>query len=301
HERAVKERFLFLYSVIILLAVLLSLVLNSMAAGPLNRLYLLATKIVADDRKEGITDSDALLRPGIGEIGIICQAIQRLVKAQKTQADNFRAFSSDIVHELKTPLSAIRSGIEIYSETPDEKEKGEILERIHTRISRMESLMDEIKHIGELETQTENEYCDSVLPVIREALRAYESRGVLFEHSGGTEKCRLPVSGVKLYQVVDNLVKNAVDFSPVRESVRVSADINEGLFVLSVRDKGPGILKEVFPLVTTRFFSYRMGENVHSGLGLAIVDAIARNSGGNLVYRNLDAGGSMFTVSFPLA
>ncbi len=297
HDRSIKERFLILYALVILLSVILTFILSRSVTRPLWRLYRYSREILASPMRDAPRDK----LPRSGEIGDICRALQSLIREQKSRSENFMRFSSDVVHELKTPLAAIRSGLEVYAESTDEREKGGLYARMNGIIQQMENLMDEIQFLGSMESGAAREECADVMKVIEEASFELNDAGIAFDVSPGVEKARLPVSADKAYHVLMNLLRNAVSFSPQKGSVTASLFCERGFLAIRVRDRGPGIPEEVFSRITDRFFSFRPRDGgKHSGLGLSIVDAILRGCGGRLEYRNRTRGGAEFICRIPL-
>ncbi len=322
--RALKERFLFLYSAVALLAILLTFALSRSVTRPLNILYDRSREILEGRRPAA--DFPPVMAGG--EVGDACRALQRLVAEQRRPAEDFMRFSSDIVHELKTPLAAIRSGLEVYAESADDDERAEVYARTNRVIANMENLMNEIQFLGGVESGTEEGECSDVMAVCADVLRELGDAGIETEYGPGVAASRLPLSCEKLYRVLSNLLGNAVSFSPERESVSLSLRVDGGCLVIAVRDRGPGIPVEIFDHILDRFFTFRpaaLGDTVtadntvpaeealppgsrqgtagaggrqgadragarHSGLGLSIVNAILRECGGSLEYRNREGG-----------
>jgi len=299
HNRAIKERFLFLYIAVLLMALLLSLFLSRSVISPLKRLYALSTEIL----KSGTAWEKAVeIKEGSGEVGRICQSLASLAGRQREQAEVFRQFSSDIVHELKTPLSAIKSGFELYSESDDEEMKEEISHRINKRIRLMDTLMEEIRELGLIETEVASSPCRNFKPLIDDLKFEFRESNIAVIIDDRASTVATKLSAPQLYQILSNLLKNAVSFSPQPGSVEVAADLQSSYLVFAVRDSGPGISDEAFPRLTDRFFSYRQrGSERHSGLGLSIVSSILAKSGGKLVYGNRNEGGAEFFCYIPLA
>lgn len=309
HSRSIKERFLFLYLVVGVLALLLTVVLSWSVTGPLKRLYRYSERLFASTRN-GVDHRDV---PMGGEIRGICLALERLIGEQQRQSESFMRFSSDIVHELKTPLATIRSGLELYAESDDDGEREQIYHRINRRIQQMEHLMEEIRFIGAIETGRADERCGEIASVCDEVGYEFIDADLVVEIDPAAERCLLPISCEKVYQILVNLVKNAVSFSPERGSVSLSLRVEGRGLHVRVRDGGPGIPDEVFPYIADRFFSFRTPHatpidatrersksHAHSGLGLSIVDAILRGCDGRLQYRNRPEGGAEFTCSIPI-
>ena len=297
HERGLKEAKLFRYLIIAALSIILTIILSWSVTSPLKKLYGYSLEIAAGKRKE----KDFKRMPKRGEIGAICQALQSLIAEQNRKSENFSRFSSDIVHELKTPLAAIRSGLEVYSESDSEEEKEKVLGRVNEKISRMENLMNEIRYIGVLESGAEREeICGDIPEVCADLLNEFQDNEIDANFAPGLSSRKVPISREKLYQVLSNLVKNAVSFSPAKGSVSLVLEIRNDFLLIRISDRGPGILDEAFDDIAKRFYTLRPGgkEN-HSGLGLSIINAILGNCGGNMTYRNRLSGGAEFTCRIP--
>ncbi|MGH9362488.1 MAG: sensor histidine kinase, partial [Thermoanaerobaculia bacterium] len=111
----------------------------------------------------------------------------------------------------------------------------------------------------------------------------------------------------RLVQVFENLLDNAIGFSPDGGTVRVELGARDGVGVVEVADQGPGVPPELLPRAFDRFVSYRPaaepaepGRNGHSGLGLAIVKAIVEGYGGRVALANRPGGGAAAEVRLPL-
>jgi signal transduction histidine kinase len=304
HERAVKERLLLVYSLVALLTLALTFLLSRSVTRPLKRLYRRSAELLSAEEAARVPEPPSgrsgMFPAGRGEIDAICRAMLGLMADLKRQAESFSRFSSDIVHELRTPLAAIRSGLEVHAELEDGAARAEIIERVNRRISRMEGLMDEIRLIGRLETERGAEECDDVEAVCRDALAEFRAEGVRADLGPGLSGRAVAVSAQRLFQALSNLLRNAADFSPSRGSVVLSARADAGGIALTVADRGPGIRPEIFEHLAKRFFSYRSEESEkHSGLGLSIVELIAESGGGRLEYRNREEGGAEFGVRLP--
>ena len=149
----------------------------------------------------------------------------------------------------------------------------------------------EIEHLGKLESRTDTEYTDQVMDIVKDVVREFEQYKILLRGDTGPENLRVPLSSDKVYQVLTNLLKNAVSFSPEKGSVELSVFKDSSWLCIKIQDRGPGISKEAFPHITDRFYSFRPKQaEKHSGLGLAIVQAILFSCKGKLTYSNAPSG-----------
>ena len=126
---------------------------------------------------------------------------------------------------------------------------------------------------------------------------------LLLQYSGPVEVMARPE---RLVQVFENLITNAVSFSPPGGKVLVEMTLRDDRVLIAISDQGPGIPPEHLERIFERFFSYRPGESkagsAHTGLGLAIVKAIVENHGGRVWAEPRDDGpGATLAVELPLA
>lgn len=299
-NRSIKERFLLIYLFVILFAMLLTIILSLFVTIPFNRLVKYSRSI-SENGEESIKFRKYLFK---GEIGDICLTLHDLFIRQKRLADNFKGFTSDVIHELKTPLAAIRSGLELYTESDDPEEKKNLYGRIARRIKHMELLMDDIHQLGVLESAPKGNVKisgDEVMLVIQDIILEYSTFGVELKHEVDMSKINIPLTGKNLWQILNNLLSNAVSFSPKRGSVSLRIYMEQERACFEVRDHGPGILLDCKEKLTERFYTYRpVGEEKHSGLGLAIVKAIVESVSGLLDLDNAPGGGAVITANIPL-
>ena len=164
----------------------------------------------------------------------------------------------------------------------------------------MEHLMDEIQHIGNIESNTQEEHCESITSICQEILHEFRDFEIAFEITPHVEGYGFSISCEKFCQILQNLIKNAISFSPEKGSISLAIHLEANFLILRIADRGPGIREEVFPHIRNRFFTYRPNsDEKHSGLGLSIIDAILRTCGGQLEYRNRNSGGAEFTCRIP--
>jgi signal transduction histidine kinase len=106
---------------------------------------------------------------------------------------------------------------------------------------------------------------------------------------------------MRLSQVIENLISNAVKYSPERSPIRVSLRAEDSRVLVSVSDQGPGISREKIPLIFDRF--YRVEENgavvKGTGLGLFITREIVKMHGGSISVSSKEGEGSTFTIQLP--
>ncbi|MBN1827197.1 MAG: PAS domain S-box protein [Candidatus Eisenbacteria bacterium] len=228
------------------------------------------------------------------------------------------AFVSSVSHELRTPLTSIRSFSEFLLQNEEDSEtRQHFLEIIHTETERLASLVDHVLELSQIESGTAG-WCDepfSVGLVLRESVRAREEecRGRSIAIDLKLEE-NLPTTVAdiqRIRQVVDNLLDNAIKFSPDGGTIAVHAapfqsrrsSEPESWLKVSIADRGPGIDPKHHEAIFDRFF--QIMSNVltdkprGSGLGLPICRKIISRYGGNVWVESGPGEGSTFTFTLP--
>ena len=223
-----------------------------------------------------------------------------------------RDFVANVSHELKTPLTTVRGCVETILDDPDMDDavRRRFLERIREQSERLGRLVGDLLTISRLESDGEALHVErlDLRDVVRASVDAHEASA---REEGIEMATRLPDVPVMLEgdaealrELVDNLVVNAIRYTPEGGRVDVRLRTRTGSAVLEVRDTGIGIAPEDQGRVFERFYrvdrarSRRLGG---TGLGLAIVKHVALAHGGNVSLRSTPGHGSTFRVDLPLA
>lgn len=247
------------------------------------------------------------LRKRKDEIGQLSQAFYQSTQDLIGRKEAVENFTSDVLHELKNPLTAIRNGVEILQEANRIRgnlEAQELLNLISRETGRIDKLLYDIKELSVY--QEEPSTTESCVPqeLILEIAALYQDRGIITEIHADPDHI-LPLPREKLGCIVKNLLDNALDFSPVVGSVTVAYTQDSwgrargG--VLTVSDQGKGIPADEKSRIFSRFYSHRTGDaakGLHSGLGLAIVAGILKTYRATIdCYDNIPSG-CRFVVTF---
>jgi len=216
-------------------------------------------------------------------------------------------FLSRVSHEMRTPLTAVRSFAEILRDGPqDPLRSARFIEIIHAEAERLTRLLDDILDLSRLEAgiaPVDNAQVDAVAAV-QEAAAAMEGfaqrGGVRIKvEAGGSLPVRADPDRLK--QVLVNLLSNAVKFHGSVPFIEVTARAEDGKAVLRVRDSGPGVSEQIRPRLFTKFGgAWECGRSSGAGLGLAISRQIMVRLGGDLKLEHTGHGGSVFAASLPL-
>jgi two-component system, OmpR family, sensor histidine kinase ChvG len=240
------------------------------------------------------------------EIGDLARALGELSRRTNDHIRLLQSFSADVSHELKNPLASIRTAADMMadSESPEERRRFHAL--MVRDVARLERLVSGLRDVARVEGQIE---ADQVGPVdagalLREfvdAANAGAGRGIRVELSAPMPPVVVHASRERLGQVFDNVLANAVSFSPAAGVVTVTLTSEGPRARIVVEDAGPGIPAAHLERVFDRFFSYRPGDRAreHVGLGLAIARQIVESYGGAITASNRDGGGARFVIELP--
>jgi len=230
------------------------------------------------------------------EIGHLSGALREMTDALYTRIEAIESFAADVAHELKNPLTSLRSAVETLPLARSEESRARLLAVIQHDVKRLDRLISDISAASRLDAEMQRHEAE---PVDTAKLLA-TIVGVASEPHDDGVAVKLNVlparSGAymvmgqdtRLGQVVDNLVANARSFSPPGGSVRVTCRRVKKQVEIIVDDDGPGIPTEAMQRIFERFYTHRpqqaFGQN--SGLGLSISKEIIEAHGGRVWAEN---------------
>ena len=212
-------------------------------------------------------------------------------------------FVSSASHEFKTPVSAIDGYASLLSACDDlTEEHREYIEKIQFNTKRLSSLTGSILLLSKLENQeiptNQSEFL--VDEQIRQSIVALEPQWEKKNVELDVELCEVRYRGNELLMrhVWDNLISNAIKFTPVGSTIRLRLNKKDEKIIFVVEDEGCGIPKEALQHVFDKFYQ---ADSAHkqegSGLGLALVEKILLLEKGTVMAENIEPGGCRFTVT----
>ncbi|MDP9045646.1 MAG: ATP-binding protein [Pseudomonadota bacterium] len=282
------------------------------AAGGLmtGRVFRAIDEVVAKAHRIGEHDmSQRLPHPGTAdEIGRLVDTLNDMLARIERSVDVQRRFTADASHELRSPLSRLRTELELALRRPRDPEVYvETLRSGLEEVERLTLLVEELLALARLDAGQERGRAERVLlnTLADEATRRMEpiarARDVALEvEAAGPVRAQAAASSIGL--VLDNLLDNAIKFSPPGGRVTLSLIQAPSQVVLRVRDRGPGIPADELERVFERFYrgpSARPGSTPGMGLGLALSRAIALANAGQLAAANAPGGGAVFELRLP--
>ncbi len=211
-------------------------------------------------------------------------------------------FVSNLVHELKTPITSLRLTAESLAGDPPLADRRRFAERIVREADLISKIIDNLRQLGEIEAgaaATDVSAFDLV-ELVRETVgRLGLQRPV---NIGGPPALRIAADRAKLAQALGNVLDNAAKFSPAGSEIDVEIRDGSQELVIGVRDRGPGISPEHWSRVFERFYKVdgaRPREAGGFGLGLAITKHLVQLMGGRIWTEAARDGGQVFSIALP--
>jgi signal transduction histidine kinase len=286
--------------------------------GPIHK-RIKSLEVAARSLGEGRADVRAS-ESGGDEVAELARAFNRMASdldarnAALAAADRARRqLLADVSHELMTPLTAIRGYVQTLamSDVPmDEGTKGRYLSIADQETYKLEAMIGDLLDLAKLEGGGEKPVQEPVTVaelfrrVIDRHLPDIRRKDITTQIQIADGTPRLVGSPGRLEQALQNLAANAIRHMPDGGTLSLSARPDGEQVLVGVRDTGPGIPVEHLPHIFDRFYkadSSRAGSTIRSGsgLGLSIVQAIARHHGGDVSAANAEGGGAIFTMRVP--
>ena len=241
--------------------------------------------------------------PGSNEFTRLAATLNQMFERLERSFEAETQFTADASHELRTPVSVIKSACEYaekYGDTPEEQR--ETIAMIHRQADRMSALIGQLLSITRLDQGTEKARLTKLdLSGLVEGLCAdqpYEKGRLLPQVEEGVS---VQGDAALLTRLLQNLIDNGFKYGKPEGHVWVSLTRSEGELLLGVKDDGIGIPAQLQDKVWQRFFQAdpSRSEKGGAGLGLAMVDQIARAHGGTMTLESIPGLGSTFTLHLP--
>ncbi|MCE1235250.1 MAG: sensor histidine kinase [Hyphomicrobiales bacterium] len=298
-----------------LIIVVLSLLLAGTIAAPLRRLAAAADRVRRSVKaREEIPD----FSERSDEIGHLSRALRDMTNALYGRLDAIESFAADVAHELKNPLTSLRSAVETLPLAKSDQSRARLVEIVQHDVKRLDRLITDISDASRLDAELARHDSSPVdLMALVEAVASLQND--LAEKRGQSVRLSLRPLGAphlafvvmghdsRLGQVLTNLVDNARSFSRDGGEVRVELAAVDGRIEITVDDDGPGIRAEKVERIFERFYTDRPeneGFGNNSGLGLAISRQIVEAHGGRIRAENRmradgAIAGARFVVTLP--
>jgi two-component system sensor histidine kinase ChvG len=310
---AVRLSILGLFATALVFSLLLSWYLSLTIARPILRLAQAADAMREGSGRTGTVPSGLLARTD--EVGELAHALADSARALWTRMDATERFAADVAHEIKNPLSSIRSAIETLTRIEDAGQQRRLLTIIAEDVRRLDRLISDISDASRIDAEISRAPAApvSVRPILETLVELDEATrrpgAPRLELAAGREPVAVRAIEDRLVQVLRNLIGNAQSFSPPDGRIRLHARSIGRSAEITIEDEGPGIPEGRLEQIFDRFYSERpQGEHFgqHSGLGLSISRQIVEALHGTISAENRrdtegQVRGARFTVRLPLA
>jgi two-component system, OmpR family, sensor histidine kinase ChvG len=304
--RTVRLELLRIFGVALLVTVLLSLYLAGTIARPIRRLAGAAQRARGRGARVEIPDFT-----GRGdEIGELSGSLREMTDALWDRMSAIESFAADVAHEIKNPLSSLRSAVETAARIEDPVKRRRLMAIIQDDVARLDRLISDISDASRLDAELSRLEMAPIdiaamlhaLAEMHEATRAEGAPRLTLDIGDRGRTLIVPGTESRLSQVFVNVIANAASFSPPDGEIHIRAGADGRAVLVSVEDQGPGIPEDKLTAIFDRFYTERpAGEKfgTHSGLGLSISKQIVEAHRGRIWAENrADATGAVCGARF---
>lgn len=233
-------------------------------------------------------------------VGALNDLLGRLDMALTSQ----RRFIADAAHELRTPLTAIKLRSQLMRQCTDPAEWAESLNQLESGVERASHLVDQMLRMARLEPGMQPQtFADLRLDELaKKVVAEFSAQAEAKNIDLGITRCEAVLfrgHHDNLHVMLNNLVDNALRYTPAGGRVDVAVWPEDGQTVLTVADTGPGISAAERERVFDRFYRLAQADIPGSGLGLAIVRQVAEAHGGQVMLSDAPGGGLLVTIRLP--
>lgn len=316
--RAIRIDILQVFGVALAVTILLSIYLAATIARPLKRLAAAAEQVRSGSGRHTVIPDFAGRRDEIGDLG---RDLRAMTEALWQRMDAIERFAADVSHEIKNPLTSLRSAVETVARVEDPAQQKKLMSIILDDVARLDRLISDISDASRLDAELSRDPPSNV--DLRDVLRALvdvqsatSDVNIVMDVEPGTDLTVCAFED-RLGQVFRNIISNAQSFSPSGGRIEISArrtiHRDGDSILVTVDDEGPGIPEPNLESIFRRFYTdrpttgpdgkaERLGTN--SGLGLSISRQIVEAAGGEVRAENRRDGdgkiaGARFLVQFP--
>ena len=295
---------------IVILSILLSLFLARTIVRPLRRLAIAAHRVRLGRSREVRVPR---LPSRTDEIGLLARAVSDMSQSLRQRIDNMEAFAADVTHELKNPLASLRSAMDGLDRVEDPELRRKLVAVARDDVGRLDRLINDISEAARTDAELARAKFDRVDlgALIEQIVSSWETRREKGDARIAFARPRKETAAVmgkpgRLARAINNILDNAVSFSPAGGLVEIAAARVGDEVLIRIDDEGPGVPPEAREAIFNRFHSIRPeGESFgrHSGLGLAIAKAIVEGHDGEIDVQDRDdaPSGARFIIRLPSA
>lgn len=305
----------------LMITILLSIYLSGAIAKPLKKLAKAAEKIRTDHSRTVEIPDFSHRHDEIGDLSIV---LRDMTEELSERMKSIESFAADVAHELKNPLTSLKSAVETAAIVKKKSDREKLLDIVLHDVERLDRLITEISHASRLDTELSREEftpvnmketMESILEIYRDpmertdknvnknniSVKTSDDIHIILNHDESEDYFVLGVE-VRLAQVFQNLLNNALSFSKQDSIIKMELSTRLNAVIISVEDEGPGIPENKLDTIFERFYSERPDHEEygrHSGLGLSICQQIIEAHQGRIFVENRkDLSGKVLGAKF---
>jgi len=287
-----------------------SFLLSRRLMAPVKSMMQASQRIAEGDYSKRVPTSSGLSASNQDELDQLAHSFNRMAEKLEQIELMRRQLIADVSHELRTPLTAIKGSMEglIDGVLPADHST---YESVYREADRLQRLVEDLQELSRVESGGIKLALKpiSISPLIKNALQrmrpAFDEKKVKLESQIQDKLPKVKADEDRLLQVIINLLSNALQFTPSKGRVKVSAEKNKNDLIVSIADNGIGIKPHDLEHIFERFYradkSRSRQEGGGSGIGLTIAQSLVRAHGGRIwVESKEEVKGSVFYFSLPI-
>jgi two-component system sensor histidine kinase ChvG len=263
------------------------------------------------DRKNLIPD----LSDRNDEIGDLARAMRQMTDDLWDRMDAIERFAADVSHEIKNPLTSIKSAVETASKIHEKSKRDKLFSLILDDVTRLDRLVSDISAASRLDSELSRETyeiidAEQLLTTFYKILlstKKFTSDNLLLKIKNDNNSCTIFGHEDRLVQVIRNLIDNAETFSSADGQITIHCEANQSHVIINIDDMGVGVPDSKLETIFDRFYSERPTNEkfgTHSGLGLSICKQIVDAHEGKIWAENLynlngKKSGARFCITLP--
>ena len=250
------------------------------------------------------------------ELGDLSRALIEMTNNLWQRLDAIEKFAADVSHEIKNPLTSIKSAIETATKIKDSGKRDQLLTVILDDVNRLDRLITDISDSSRLDAELSREKFEAIdieslllaFHQLRKFQKRFEQKSLTLNIEKGEKQLLILGHESRIVQVIDNIINNAITFAPVNSNINISVSADTTDVKITIDDEGPGIPENKLDAIFERFYSERPAAEkfgLHSGLGLSICKQIVEAHNGKIFAKNRtgyqnDITGARFIITLPI-
>ena len=303
HISIISFNLINLYLVIILIMFLLSLFFSRSLISPIK----LLSRITRSEREKSNKKNNLEYPRRKDEIGILGKDISSMSDDLKKRINEIESFASDVSHELKNPLSSLKSSSELLIQNKiTEDSKNLLIKNMTKDIERMNILISDISNYTLTQVEIDEEIFEKfdVIVIVEDFIKSLPHNNIKIDFKSNNAPAYIVANKNKLAQVFYNIINNSFSYSPSKSKILINTIIQDENIIFHIVDQGIGVPLDFKEKIFDRFYTDRLKDkDKHTGLGLSISRKIIESFKGsiNLIENHYEIyQGACFEIKLPL-